>query len=221
MSARARSGMLPRRALLIGGAALPLALAARPARAEPDDVYAKHVRSFLEIRQERVVLQEWDLSCGAASLATILAFQHGDPIPEREIAMAMLRATEAELVKQRLGFSLLDLKRFLESRGYAGDGYGEVGLADLVALAPAIVPIRIQAFDHFVVFRGLASGRAVLADSAYGNRTMLVPQFLDVWRGRIAFVVRRPDQPPHDNLLGLEDASLLVVPPEVVRAAMH
>jgi predicted double-glycine peptidase len=71
------------------------------------------------------------------------------------------------------------------------------------------------------VFRGLASGRAVLADSAYGNRTMLVPQFLDVWRGRIAFVVRRPDQPPHDNLLGLEDASLLVVPPEVVRAAMH
>jgi uncharacterized protein len=221
MSARARSGMLPRRALLIGGAALPLALAARPARVEPDDVYAKHVRSFLEIRQERVVLQEWDLSCGAASLATILAFQHGDPIPEREIAMAMLRATEAELVKQRLGFSLLDLKRFLESRGYAGDGYGEVGLADLVTLAPAIVPIRVQAFDHFVVFRGLAAGRAVLADSAYGNRTMLVPQFLDVWRGRIAFVVRRPDQPPHDNLLGLEDASLLVVPPEVVRAAMH
>ena len=221
MSARARSGMLPRRALLIGGAALPLALAARPTLAEPDDVYAKRVRSFLEIRQERVVLQEWDISCGAASLATILAFQHGDPIPEREIAMAMLRATEAELVKQRLGFSLLDLKRFLASRGYAGDGYGEVGLADLVALAPAIVPIRVQTFDHFVVFRGLAAGRAVLADSAYGNRTMLVPRFLDVWRGRIAFVVRRPDQPPHENLLALEDADLLVVPPEVVRAAMR
>jgi uncharacterized protein len=221
MSAHTRSGKLHRRALLVGGVALPIALAARSARAEPDHLYAKRVRSFLEIRQERVVLQEWDLSCGAASLATILAFQHGDPIPEREIAMAMLRATEAELVKQRLGFSLLDLKRFLESRGYAGDGYGEVGLADLVTLAPAIVPIRVQAFDHFVVFRGLAAGRAVLADSAYGNRTMLVSRFLEVWRGRIAFVVRRPDQPPHENLLALEDADLLVVPPEVVRAAMR
>jgi len=221
MSAHAESLKLQRRALLARGAMLPLALAVHPARAEPDEIYAKRVRSFLEIRQERVVLQEWDLSCGAASLATILAFQHGDPIPEREIAMAMLRATEAELVKQRLGFSLLDLKRFLESRGYAGDGYGDVGLADLVALAPAIVPIRIQAFDHFVVFRGLAAGRAVLADSAYGNRTMLVPRFLEVWRGRIAFVVRRPDQPPHENLLALEDADLLVVPPEVVRAAMR
>ncbi len=221
MSAHSRSGKLHRRAVLIGGAALPLALSARPMRAEPDDGYAKHVRSFLEIRQERVVLQEWDLSCGAASLATILAFQHGDPIPERDIAMAMLRATDTELVKQRLGFSLLDLKRFLESRGYAGEGYGDVGLADLVDLAPAIVPIRIYDYDHFVVFRGLAAGRAVLADSAYGNRTMLVPHFLDVWRGQIAFVVRRPDQPPHENLLALQDADLLVVPPEVVRAAMH
>lgn len=205
---------------MLGGAALTLAGAVRPARAAPDDDYAKHVRSFLEIRQERVVLQEWDLSCGAASLATILAFQHGDPVPERDIAMAMLRATDTELVKQRLGFSLLDLKRFLESRGYAGDGYGDVGLADLVDLAPAIVPIRIQAYDHFVVFRGLAAGRAVLADSAYGNRTMFVPHFLDVWRGKIAFVVRRPDQSAHENLLALQDDDLLVVPPEVVRAAM-
>lgn len=206
---------------MLSGVALTLAGAARPTRAEPDDGYAKHVRSFLEIRQENVVLQEWDLSCGAASLATLLAFQHGDPIPERDIAMAMLRATEAELVKQRLGFSLLDLKRFLESRGYAGDGYGDVGLADLVDLAPAIVPIRIYDYDHFVIFRGLAAGRAVLADSAYGNRTMLAGHFLDVWRGQIAFVVRRPDQPPHENLLALQDADLLVVPPEVVRAAMH
>lgn len=221
MSARAARLGLRRRRFLLGNAALALAGTARRTRAEPDDVYAKHVRSFLEIRQERVVLQEWDLSCGAASLATILAFQHGDPIPERDIAMAMLRATDTELVKQRLGFSLLDLKRFLESRGYAGEGYGEVGLADLVDLAPAIVPIRIYDYDHFVVFRGLAAGRAVLADSAYGNRTMLVPHFLDVWRGQIAFVVRRPDQPPHENLLALQDADLLVVPPEVVRAAMR
>lgn len=219
MSARSARGGLCRRRFLVGGAVLALAGAARPTRAAPDDAYAKHVRSFLEIRQEHVVLQEWDLSCGAASLATILAFQHGDPIPEREIATAMLRATDADLVKQRLGFSLLDLKRFLESRGYAGDGYGDVGLADLVDLAPAIVPIRIHAYDHFVVFRGLSAGRAVLADSAYGNRTMLVPRFLEVWRGQIAFVVRRPDQAPRENLLALEDAALLVVPPEVVRAA--
>jgi hypothetical protein len=136
--------------------------------------------------------------------------------------MAMLRATDAELVKQRLGFSLLDLKRFLEGRGYLGEGYGDVSLTDLVDLAPAIVPIRIhQAYDHFVVFRGIALGRAVLADSAYGNRTMSIARFLEVWRGQIAFVVRRPDQPPHENLLALPEDDLLVVPPALVRVVMQ
>ena len=30
------------------------------------------VRSVLEIRHERVVIQNWDLSCGAAALGTLL-----------------------------------------------------------------------------------------------------------------------------------------------------
>lgn len=215
-------GRLPRRRCLLSAAALAVVGAARPAQAGAADGYVKHVRSFLELRQANVVLQKWDLSCGAASLATLLTYQHGDPVPEKEIAMAMLKATEAELVKQRLGFSLLDLKRYLDGRGYIGEGYGEVGVADLIDLAPAIVPIRIQAaFDHFVVFRGLAEGRAVLADSAFGNRTMPIGEFVGVWRGRIAFVVRRPDQPPRQNLLALRDDELLIVPPEVVRAVMQ
>jgi len=214
--------LTPRRHFLaaIGGMALVASTA--PARADSTRPYAKQVRTFLEIRQENVVLQEWDISCGAASLATLLAYQHGDPIPEREIALAMLKGTDTELVKQRLGFSLLDLKRFLESRGYAGDGYGNVGLADLIDLAPAIVPIRLQAaYDHFVVFRGLAGGRAVLADSAFGNRTMPIGRFLDVWQKQIAFIVRRPDEPRPENRLALTDADLLIVPREVVRAAIY
>jgi uncharacterized protein len=182
---------------------------------------AKTVRSFEEIRRNRVVIQEWDLSCGAAALATILAFQHGDAVPEREIAKAMLAATDQEVVRRRLGFSLLDLKRFLAARGYVGEGYGEVGLNDLVRLAPAIVPLRLQqTFDHFVVFRGLTRGRAVLADSAYGIRTMPPGRFLQVWRGRIAFIVRRPHGPAAPNLLALPDSDLLLVPEQTLRVAL-
>ena len=181
---------------------------------------AKTVRSFQGIRRKNVVMQRWDLSCGAAALATLLAFQHGDPVPEREIARAMLAATDSDLVRRRLGFSLLDLKRFLRTRGYVGEGYAEVGLADLGRLAPAIVPIRLQTFDHFVVFRGLERGRAVLADSAYGVRTMPVGRFLQAWRGRIAFAVRRQDRPTTPNLLAVPDADLLLVPEQAVRAAL-
>ena len=38
------------------------------------------------MRHDNVVVQEWDLSCGAAALATILNYQYDDPVSEREIA---------------------------------------------------------------------------------------------------------------------------------------
>jgi predicted double-glycine peptidase len=38
------------------------------------------------MRRDRTIVQEWDLSCGPAALATLLTYQHGDPVSEREIA---------------------------------------------------------------------------------------------------------------------------------------
>ena len=44
------------------------------------------VRSLLEMRQQNVVVQQWDTSCGAAALATLLRYQHGLAASEKEIA---------------------------------------------------------------------------------------------------------------------------------------
>src|SRR5215831_1496379 len=77
------------------------------------------VRSVLEIRREHVMMQKWDLSCGAAALGTLLRYQFGEPITEREIARALMSRSEyvrhPELVQVREGFSLLDLKRFVQT----------------------------------------------------------------------------------------------------------
>jgi predicted double-glycine peptidase len=163
---------------------------------------AEPVRSLLEIRRDRVVVQEWDLSCGAAALATLLNHQLDDPVSEREIALGLMHRAEyvadPTLVIRRWGFSLLDLKRYVVQRGYAGIGYGQLELADLIDLAPAIVPINVAGYNHFVVFRGLHGNRVLLADPAWGNRTMTVDQFEDAWLryaglGRVGFVVAHAD----------------------------
>jgi hypothetical protein len=163
---------------------------------------AQPVASLLEMRQERVVMQEWDLSCGAAGLATILNYQHGDPIGEREIADALIRRQEylehPELLQLRQGFSLLDLKRYVEQRGYAGMGFGMLQLADLVEKAPLLVPVNFKGYNHFVVFRGMLGNRVLLADPAFGNRTMTVERFEAAWIeypefGRVGFQVARRD----------------------------
>lgn len=177
--------------LLLGSPALPaLALERTP------------VRSLLEMRQEGVVVQKWDLSCGAAALATILTYQHGDPVPEREVAKALLRREEyianPALVRIRQGFSLLDLKRYVDRRGYEGIGYGRLSVKDLLDRAPILTPINTQGYNHFVVFRGKLGDRVLLADPAFGNRTMRVDKFEDAWLdypqfGKVGFVVARRD----------------------------
>src|ERR671914_1211590 len=110
-----------------------------PSRIQP-------VRSLLEIRRENVIVQQWDISCGAAALATILTYQYGDQVSEKRIAEAMLRRTDPLRVKYRGGFSLLDLKRFAESRGYIADGYLKVTLENLLEFGPSIVPVSISGY---------------------------------------------------------------------------
>jgi uncharacterized protein len=166
------------------------------------------VRSLLEMRQDRVVVQQFDLSCGAAALATLLNYQHGDPVSEREIAKGLIERQEylaqPLLVRARHGFSLLDLKRFVDRRSYEGLGFGQLTLQDLVERAPIMVPVNFNGYNHFVVFRGMRGNRVLLADPAFGNRTMLAAKFEAAWLeypeiGKVGFVVARADgvEPPN------------------------
>ena len=170
------------------------------------------VRSLLEMREEGVVVQKWDLSCGAAALATILNYQHGDPVSEREIATSLIGREEylanPMLIRARHGFSLLDLKRYVDRRGYEGVGYGNLTFEDLIDLAPIMVPVYFR-YPHFVVFRGVRGNRVLLADPAFGNRTMHVAKFQAAWMdyaevGRVGFVVARTDGVTPPNQLAPE-----------------
>jgi predicted double-glycine peptidase len=167
----------------------------------PADAQAQ-VKSLLEMRQDRVVVQQWDLSCGAAALATLLNYQHGDPVSEREIAKGLIEREEylenPLLVRARHGFSLLDLKRYVEQRGYQGIGFGQLVLEDLVDRAPIMVPVSFNGYNHFVVFRGIRGNRVLVADPAWGNRTLTFDEFEDAWLtypefGRVGFVVAQED----------------------------
>jgi len=166
------------------------------------------VRSLLESRQAGVVMQAWDLSCGAAALATLLRHEHGDAVSEQEVAKGLIKRDEyiadPDRLKRQLGFSLLDLKRYVDDRGYRGVGYKDLKFDDIVRLAPILVTIASNGYNHFVVFRGIRGNRVLLADPAWGNRTMLIGQFEDAWLshpnlGKVGFIIANRDgtRPPN------------------------
>jgi len=158
------------------------------------------VGSILEARQRHVVLQQWELSCAAAALATVLRYQYGEPVTERSVALGLINREEylrnPDLVRLRQGFSMLDLKRFVDGLGYEGVGLGQLSLSDLIERAPIIVAVKLQGFPHFVVFRGATAHTVLLADPAFGNTSLSVDKFINAWinyrdLGHVGFVVTR------------------------------
>jgi uncharacterized protein len=148
------------------------------------------VNSLYEMRWDKLTRQGWDISCGAAALSTLLTYNNNHPFSEMAITLSILKNSDPALVRQRGGFSLFDLKRFVNAIGLQGLGYGEMTIEDLDNFAlPAILPLRIKGFDHFVIFRQHLGNRILLGDPAFGNTTFPTEKFLRMWKSRIAFYV--------------------------------
>jgi predicted double-glycine peptidase len=156
---------------------------------------SKNIRSLKEIRGEGVVRQKWDVSCGAAALSTVLTYDFKDPTPETAIVVWLLHRVDGKRVRDRGGFSLLDLKHFAEARGYQAEGFSGMTMEDLVLEKSSVItPIRAKGVDHFVVVKGIVAGHVVMADPAFGNMTMRVDQFQKLWKNGIVFEIHPPDE---------------------------
>ncbi len=177
------------------------------------------VDSLQEQRWKRVMRQSYDISCGSAALATILKYQFGHQIGEQELIHAILARVQEKEVTRRGGFTLLDLKQVAMGFGYTVHGY-QLSLEQLAGLGmPALVPITMRGYKHFVVFRGMAGDRVVLADPSFGN--IMVPDFVfqDVWQN-IALVIEwnGPTLPPAE--LSVSDPYMAETP-EALRAFLR
>ncbi|WFM72161.1 C39 family peptidase [Halomonas sp. CKK8] len=149
----------------------------------------KDVQSIRERRFENIVEQKTDFSCGAASLATIFRYAYQKPsVTEESVLAGMLEVADPELVRQQ-GFSLLDLKHYVEELGYRGRGY-EVAPKTLDEVSiPVIVLLDLEGYKHFVVMKKASGDRVYVGDPALGNRVMDREAFMDAWNNIIFAVV--------------------------------
>lgn len=151
-------------------------------------LYTGNVESMREGRFRHIVRQQTDYSCGASALATILRYGYHLNADEATVIQGMLGIADAELVAQR-GFSLLDIKRYVESIGMRGRGYriSEDRLRSL--RVPGLVLMDVRGFRHFVVLKQVVGDYAEIADPILGNRSIPVAEFLESWPSRAVFVV--------------------------------
>lgn len=147
-------------------------------------------KSLKEIREAGVVMQQWDTSCAAAALATVFTYVLQRPVSERSIAQSMLKRTDPLRVKHRGGFSLLDMKRFVETKGFEAKAMSGFKMDDLVYFDGVVVPINQFGYNHYVIFRGVGDDNKIhLADPAFGNRYVSREHFEQMWMDGIVFFV--------------------------------
>ncbi|NYT79859.1 C39 family peptidase [Alcaligenaceae bacterium] len=152
------------------------------------------IQSLDERKFSRTVRQQYDFSCGSAAVSTLLTFQYQDPVSEKSIFQSMWERGDQEKIRVE-GFSLLDIKNYLESRGYTADGY-DVPLDRLVqASVPAIMLISDHGYNHFVVVKGISEDRILLGDPSKGARIIPLEDFKKMLVTPIIFVITNHDKP--------------------------
>ena len=150
--------------------------------------YTVHLTSVKEARYKATIHQKYDFSCGSAAVATLLTYQYGYPVDE-QVAFEQMYTHGDQAKINREGFSLLDIKRFLEANGFQADGY-KVPLDKLAQEnLPAIVLIDEKGYHHFVVVKGMRSGRVLVGDPARGMRVLSETKFMSMWKNGLVFVI--------------------------------
>ncbi len=146
------------------------------------------VKTWKQMRFAAIVHQQYDFSCGSAALATLLTHHYNYPVTEAVVFEAMFLQGDQQKIRKQ-GFSLLDMQRFLQARGFHADGF-ELPLEKLAeAKLPAIVLISDNGYNHFVVLKGIADGRVLLGDPASGARSVSVARFRELWKNKLLFVI--------------------------------
>jgi len=144
--------------------------------------------TFVDLRYRDMVRQAYDVSCGAAALASIVKYFYGQDVTEQNILDEILKTADEETKAkiQKDGFSMLELKKVGERFGLTAAGFRIPDPASLAKLkVPAIALVNVNGYDHFVVIRGVDQGRVYIADPAFGNRTRTLETFADEWRNVI------------------------------------
>ena len=131
-------------------------------------------RPWTELRDAAVVKQQFDYSCGAGALATLLSLHYGLEIGERDI----LDRYEFD---RTLGISFAGLAEIARDLGFVASGVSIRYETLAKARVPLLLFVRVNGEGHFTVLKAVSERGVVLADPAWGQLRLTRRQFRRLW----------------------------------------
>ncbi|MCH5336806.1 MAG: C39 family peptidase [Campylobacter sp.] len=148
------------------------------------------VKSYQELKNQKVIRQNYEESCGASSLATLINILDDKNLSELELLKTL---SEKELYTDMLSFA--DLIDGVKKLGYKAKSYKiDKESLDKLTNIPMLVKIEDDPrFPHFVVIINHKGGFLQVLDPSYGEYISSKREFFSVWdrynQGGYALVV--------------------------------
>jgi predicted double-glycine peptidase len=150
----------------------------------------KPIKSWIEFKNENLTRQDYDYSCGSASLSTVMKHYYDQNISEKDVLDAVLKMKglnkdlKRKLEDEDIALSFMDLSEYVKTIGYKA-----IGLAlDIKALkklkAPVILFVKIRKDEHFTVFRSMDEDNVYLSDPSFGNMKIRMAKFKEMFYQR-------------------------------------
>jgi predicted double-glycine peptidase len=161
---------------------------------DPEFRFQQGVASWRKLKQQNVVMQKQDYSCGAAALATVVRYYWGDEVNEEYFLRLILMTLSPAELQDRIknGLTMTDLRLAAVKGGYQST-IGKLTFEKLTnSKVPLVVGITFRGYDHFVVFRGWDGYYVYLADPIRGNIRLPAWEFVEQWQKNAVLVVAKP-----------------------------
>jgi uncharacterized protein len=169
------------------------------------------VHSYFWLKEQHIVMQKRDFSCGAACLATIARYYWDDKVDEDLFLRALDEVLTDEEIADRIknGLAMTDLRRAAVLTGYQS-AVGRLTFQKLSeSKVPLVVGIKPGGHKHFVVYRGTDGMWVYIADPIRGNLRMPIREFVDQWQEHAVLVLHKPGKEVKErSALSLTDADL-------------
>ncbi|EAJ8044893.1 TPA: C39 family peptidase [Campylobacter coli] len=136
------------------------------------------VKSYQEIKNERVIRQTYEQSCGASSLATLLNILDDRNFDELKLLKTM---SGQNLYTDMVSFA--DLNDAVKKLGYESNSY-QINRENLDKLVNIPVLVKIEddpRFPHFVVIINHKGNYLQILDPSHGEYISSKSQFFRIW----------------------------------------
>ncbi|NJO23737.1 MAG: hypothetical protein HC868_13445 [Sphingomonadales bacterium] len=127
---------------------------------------------------------------------------YGETLDEKGTIEAIFKFGDKAKIEKD-GFSMLELKRFGDSKGYVVQGFKITKPEAITEIKiPFLTLINTRGYNHFVIVKGVKDGVVYIADPAFGNRSRTWAEFKEEWSTVILVYLSRTKRP--DNQFALE-----------------